>query len=293
MSATFVSGPIGTSVTPSARRPRKSTACSSSGAFCGGGRSGPSSPVSPWTCLATNGSRSNGRFAPAATGTSSRPTNSSTRIAFAVVFSSVWLPATVVMPTSSTSGLASASRIAIASSWPGSQSIRTGSAKDLVDLLRGREGRLGAGPRCRDRTGGAGAAERLVPVAPLEVRDDKARGERVARRRAVDGVHRRRDGASHLASVLQQRGALGSERQGDKLSARSGFVLDPVDDEQVGFDVDRTGRRRIQAKERRAIGRSEDDRIGDLELAQHGALDGPRVQRSVGAGRDDDSRLAA
>src|ERR671923_2531388 len=99
------------------------------------------------------------------------------------------------MPTSSSSGLASASRIAIASSWPGSQSIRTGSAKDLVDLLRGRKRRLRAGPRRGDRTGGAGAAERLVPVAALEGADDEARGERVARRRAVDCVHRRRGGA--------------------------------------------------------------------------------------------------
>ena len=39
-----------------------------------------------------------------------------TRSAFAVVFASVWLPATVVTPTSSTSGLASASSSAIASS---------------------------------------------------------------------------------------------------------------------------------------------------------------------------------
>jgi hypothetical protein len=39
-----------------------------------------------------------------------------TRSAFAVVFASVWLPATVVTPTSSTSGLANASSSAIASS---------------------------------------------------------------------------------------------------------------------------------------------------------------------------------
>src|SRR5919108_542772 len=238
MSATFVSGPTGTSVTPSACRPRKSTACSSTGLPCAGGRSGPSRPLPRWPSFGTYGPRSGGRRAPAATGISVRPANSRIRIAFAVVFSSVWLPATVVMPTSSTSGLASASRIAIASSWPGSQSIRTGSAKDLVDLLRGREGRLRAGPRCRDRTGGARAAERLVPVAPLEVRDDKARGERVARRRAVDGVHLRRDSASHLAPVPEQRRALGPQRQRDKLAARSGLVLDPVDDEQVGFDVE-------------------------------------------------------
>src|SRR2546421_13036545 len=56
----------------------------------------------------------------------SRPTNSSTRIAFAVVFGSVWLPCVVVTPTSSTSGLAIASSSAIASSWPGSQSRMIG-----------------------------------------------------------------------------------------------------------------------------------------------------------------------
>ena len=51
---------------------------------------------------------------------------SSTRIALAVTFSSVWLPATVVTAASSSSGLATASRRAIASSWPGSQSMITG-----------------------------------------------------------------------------------------------------------------------------------------------------------------------
>ena len=71
-------------------------------------------------------SRASGRSAPAATGTSPLPTNSRTRSAFAVVFSSVWLPATVVTPRSSSSGLASARRSAIASSWPGSQSSKIG-----------------------------------------------------------------------------------------------------------------------------------------------------------------------
>ena len=88
------------------------------------GSVGPSIPLSPWTYSATNGSRTNGRAAPAATGTSVRPANSSSFSALTVVFSSVWLPWTVVTPTSSTSGLASASRSAIASSWPGSQSRR-------------------------------------------------------------------------------------------------------------------------------------------------------------------------
>ena len=49
-------------------------------------------------------------------GRPARPTSASTRSALSVVFSSVWLPWTVVTPTRSTSGLASASRSAIASS---------------------------------------------------------------------------------------------------------------------------------------------------------------------------------
>ena len=125
-SATFVSGPVATSVAPSIRSARKSTACCGEGSACGGGRSGPSRPVSPCTSAATRGSRTSGRPAPAATGMSPRPASSSTRIAFAVVFSSVWLPATVVTPRSSSSSLPSASSIAIASSWPGSQSSRIG-----------------------------------------------------------------------------------------------------------------------------------------------------------------------
>ena len=53
---------------PAMRSARKSTACSPSGAACGGGRSGPSRPVSPWTSAATERSRTSGRSAPAATG---------------------------------------------------------------------------------------------------------------------------------------------------------------------------------------------------------------------------------
>ena len=65
---------------------------------------------------------------PAATGTSSRPARASTASALRVVVSSGRLPATVVSASSSTSGLASASRIAIASSTPGSQSMTSGVA---------------------------------------------------------------------------------------------------------------------------------------------------------------------
>src|SRR5690625_1940413 len=45
-----------------------------------------------------------------------------TASALRVTFSSVWFPATVVTASSSISGLPCASKSAIASSWPGSQS---------------------------------------------------------------------------------------------------------------------------------------------------------------------------
>ena len=119
-SAMFVSGPVGMRVTGSGLAASfsiiRSTACSVTGSCCGGGRNGPSSPLSPWTWSATFGSRVRGRSAPAATGMSARPARSSTRSAFAVVFASVWFPWTVVTASSSTSGLARASSSAIASS---------------------------------------------------------------------------------------------------------------------------------------------------------------------------------
>ena len=126
-SATFVNGPTATSTVCGVRcSTRKSTACWSTGSEARCGRSGPSRPLSPWTWAATWSSRTSGRSAPTATGTSVRSTSASTRRALSVVFSIVWFPCVVVTPTSSSSGLASASRSAIASSCPGSQSRMTG-----------------------------------------------------------------------------------------------------------------------------------------------------------------------
>ena len=126
----LVSGPTGTSVTGSAAdssvAASQSTAWAASGGRLGGGSSAPSRPVSPWMSTATCSSRMRGRSAPTATGTSARPAQSSTRMAFAVVLASVWLPATVVTPRSCTSSLASARSSAAASSWPGSQSMMIG-----------------------------------------------------------------------------------------------------------------------------------------------------------------------
>ena len=89
---------------------------------CGGGSSAPPRPVSPWTCRASIGGRSSGAGLPGVTGTPSAPTNSLTRWALEVVRSRPTLPATVVMPRRSISGLPTAKAMASASSMPGSQS---------------------------------------------------------------------------------------------------------------------------------------------------------------------------
>ena len=96
-SATFVSGPVGDE-DGARRRVRRAgrRRARRPGSRVGGGRSGPSSPVSPCTSAATRSVRTSGRSAPCATGISVRPASSSTRSALAVVFATVWLPATVV-----------------------------------------------------------------------------------------------------------------------------------------------------------------------------------------------------
>ena len=63
---------------------------------------------------------------PAAIGTPAMPATVATRRALSVVFSSVWLPTTVVMARRSMAGEPCARRIATASSWPGSQSSTMG-----------------------------------------------------------------------------------------------------------------------------------------------------------------------
>ena len=67
-----------------------------------------------------------------AIGTSRMPATLHTRRALSEVFSSVWLPATTVIARSSSAGEAAASRMAIASSWPGSQSRMTRRGLELT-----------------------------------------------------------------------------------------------------------------------------------------------------------------
>ncbi len=82
----------------------------------------PPSPESPCTSRASIVGRTSGPSQPAVTGVPAAPMNSHTASAFAVVFASPTLPATVVMPTSSRPGCPWAKAIASASSIPGSQS---------------------------------------------------------------------------------------------------------------------------------------------------------------------------
>ena len=99
----------------------------------GSGRAAPSRPVSPWTSTAALGSASSGRAAPAWTATS-MPSNSRMTRALWVVRSSGALPATVVIPTRSHRW--AATTMAMASSWPGSQSRITAGRSTAVAGFR-------------------------------------------------------------------------------------------------------------------------------------------------------------
>ena len=92
--------------------------------------------------------------------------------------------------------------------------------------------------------------------------------------------------------VFDQHGALGSVGDGDEPAARDDLVLEPVDDEQVGLEVDPPGGRSVEDDERGGLRRGEHGLVRHLELAQQRALDRPRCHERVRAGRDDDLRLA-
>ena len=240
-----------------------------------------------------------GRSAPIATGTSSRPTSASTRSALSVVFSSVWLPCTVVTPSELDLGAREREQerdrvvvpgIAVEDDWSRHR------ATYRVDLGRGRQRRLRAEARSGDRACGARASQRLVVVAALEQRDEQARGEGIARSGAVDRVDLRRLGARDLLPVLEQHRALGAERHRDEaVAALQRLELVAVDDREVGVDVDRPRGRGVQAEQARRLLPGADHRlVGDLELAEDGVaraeLDGAEL--GVRAGRDRDLVLA-
>ena len=237
---------------------------------------------------------------PAATGTSPRPTSASTRSALSVVFSSVWLPCTVVTPTRSTSGLASASRSAIASSWPGvAVDDDRGVIARSIASTSAAVGRDGCAPKREAASAPAAQArpQRLLALAALEQRDEQAGGERVAGGSAVDGVDLRRLGTRDLLAVLEQDRALGAERERDEaVAAPERLELVAVDDGEVGVDVDRPRGRRVQAEEpRRLLPGAADGLVRDLELREDGVAGASSTvaELRVRARRDRDLVLAA
>ena len=128
----------------------------------------------------------------------------------------------VVTPTSSSSGLASASSSAIASSCPGSQSRMTrGRHRASIASTSAAVGSDGCAPKRDAASAPAAHARRSASsrLAALEQRDEQAGGERVAGGGAVDGVDLRRLGARDLLAVLEQHRALGAERDGDEAVA--------------------------------------------------------------------------
>ena len=198
-SATFVSGPVGISVTgrgcSASSRAISSTACtSSSGTLSPDGISVPSSADSPWTSSAIRGGATSGAGAPAAIGTPRIPASSHVARAFAVVRSSVPFPATVVIASSSIAGCAAASTIASMSSCPGSQSRITGVAGTPGTLPAPR-----VDARARTRRYSADALEPRRRHGRLEHRATRGRRGLRARRPL------RRRGA-HPHGVLRRRG---------------------------------------------------------------------------------------
>ena len=101
-----------------------STAGRSTGACLGSGRSAPSRPLAPWTA-GTGISLPSMGVPPMAMG-ALMPRRAMTRRALLVVFSMVWFPEQEVTERIFRAGLAAASIQAMASSWPGSPSRRTG-----------------------------------------------------------------------------------------------------------------------------------------------------------------------
>ena len=287
-SATFVSGPVATSVTRPARarislgeerRPRARAPARRAAAAAG-----PVEPALAVDVRRDSSSRTSGRPAPAATGTSARPASSSTRSAFAVVFSSVWLPATVVTPTQLELGRGEREqqrdRVVVAGVAVEEDRRRAHRAQYRVHLGGGRQRRLRAEPGRRERARGARACG-APPRAARPSRSETTRQAVNASPAAVPSTAStaRRRGAGDLAAVLVQRGALGAEGDRDELAARGDLVLEPVDDEQVGLERERPRRRRVHGHERRAPGRGRDDLVAHLELAEHRARHLARRQR--------------
>ena len=185
---------------PSARPPRAGRAPSRAP-----GSSAPSRPLWPWTSSAVMRSPRRGPAAPAATGTSVTPARVSTRRALSVTFSSSALPPTVVTARSSmASGRPAASRMATASSWPGSQSSRTGRGVGIARSL--------------DRGHTRGASSEVMTNAHDEKRSDDAPAQERSRPAALRRPRRGRGGqAQPRAADLPRRGRAPEHRRSQDL----------------------------------------------------------------------------
>ena len=116
---------------------------------------------------AVDSSPTSGRGQPAAIGTSRMPAIVATTSALRVTLSSVELPITVVIASSSISGLPWASSRAMASSWPGSQSrmIFLGTSPTLAAPACRLDGaQPGRVARSREESRPATVSTRIEPI---------------------------------------------------------------------------------------------------------------------------------
>src|SRR5579884_1028073 len=222
------SGPMGTSVIGSSEAitvsMSRSTAWRGSSSNAGAGGLVPSRPVTPWTDGAVTSSRRSGRSRPAATGMSVTPAAVRTERALRWVSATAAFPATQVTARRSISGLATAMRSAIESSWPGSQSMMIGvgilsSAKNL-----GRRGHFGLGRRGWSAAAAHAAANVLAARCDSQADDGRRVRNRVGDPAGADAhrLHVRR----HALSSAEEDG--GHERSNGRAGAeRFGCQRDP------------------------------------------------------------------
>ena len=219
----------------------------------GCGRSGPSSPLSPCTWAATSCCRMNGRVGAAVDGNvgAACELEDAQRVVRRLV--DRWLPATVVTPMSSTSGEATASSNAIASSWPGIAVDDDRSwchALSIASTSRA-AGREGCAPRLEAASAPAAHARRSASSRSRPSSSETTRQAAKASPAAVPSSTSTRGGVARATSTPFSNSAApaASIGDGDELPARDDFVLELIDDQQVRLDVDRACRRSVEREE--------------------------------------------
>src|SRR6266851_6141085 len=215
---------------------RKATAWRGCAAMVGGFSSAPARPSPPQMNSAVRNVRSRGLLAPRKTGTSGRPASSTRRNALAVVRSTGTLPATVVMPRRSRCATsARASRMATASSWPGSVSMMIGVR--VIGLAarawRSRRPQTLAGHHQMGEVIGGQPVDRQIGdlAAVLEHRDATRHADDVGH--VVADQDHRGAAAIELANELEDAAALGDAERGGRL----------VHDDETGAPAQRAGDR--------------------------------------------------